>query len=279
MIPHTLRFNPSEYHSAARLFLQYFAISFLPRDFSRLPLVLDAFSQIPYENLSKIIKFNQNGGEWDRLRSPDEVWWDYRNHHLGGTCYSLTFFLWSILDYVGFDVAPLTMDMKWGAAVHCGLLLKNCEENWLIDPGYLFDQPLLLNPQSTSSVYSNHTCVEIERSPTNDGYELFTRDQNQRKFRYRFRSVPITLEQFLLAWKGSFHEKSMRHLCLTRIDNRNRGRIYIRNNYIRLTTQKGIDKIQLPAAEAVRQFFQIDSNYFELARSLLIGANQTGHAS
>ena len=62
--------------------------------------ILVSFARIPYENISKLIKLSETGGEWDRFRLPAEVWEDFRRNNLGGTCFSLTFFLWAILDFL-----------------------------------------------------------------------------------------------------------------------------------------------------------------------------------
>ncbi|MFW6244582.1 MAG: hypothetical protein ACOC36_01715, partial [Fibrobacterota bacterium] len=52
--------------------------------------VADAFSSIPYENLTKIIKSETIVSPRSAMRLPDELIGDYLRWGTGGTCFSLT---------------------------------------------------------------------------------------------------------------------------------------------------------------------------------------------
>jgi hypothetical protein len=85
--------DPTQHAEAARLFWRHFHLT-PPRRASMewLQEILAGFSHLPYENLSKIIKFWQYGeNETQRLRLPQEVIEDHLRSCLGGTCFSLTF--------------------------------------------------------------------------------------------------------------------------------------------------------------------------------------------
>lgn len=268
------RFGLDQHSYVADLFLRHFKIPHHLPDLSLMERVLKAFSYLPYENLSKIIKFNKTRGEWDRLRVPEELWMDFLEKHLGGTCYSLTYFLWSILHYLGFSAAPIVMDMKWGHAVHCGLVLQLPGETYLVDPGYLLSSPLPIRMEKTVQIQDEDNRLELEYIPYTQHYELSTISQGQKKFRYSLALIPLVVEDFLLYWKDSFYQKSMRHLCLTRIDRQNPGRLYIRDDFVKHYSSRHNTKIHLPAVAAVEQFFLIPPVVWEEARSYLDGTGR-----
>jgi len=120
----TLKLDPAEWRQTARDFLRYYNISAATAcSIDKLGEVLQAFIAIPYENLSKIIKFNQKHQDADLLRLPDEVWQDFRRHRLGGTCFSLTFFLDAVLHELGFTTYPVMARMNTGPNRHCALII------------------------------------------------------------------------------------------------------------------------------------------------------------
>jgi len=256
------------HHDTARLFLAHHQLPEGPADGDLLRRILAAFARIPYENISKLIKLNETRGEWDRLRWPAEVWADYRARHLGGTCYSLTFFLWAILDGCGYAAAPLVMDMKWSPAAHCGLRAELADGPCLLDPGYLLGEPLPLHG-ATSVRYDNYTGVELRHDAAGDVYELYTFTRRERQFRYRFTPAPLCLDEFLVYWKDSFYQKSMRHICLTRLDPATRGRIYVRNEFIRHYTPAGKENMKLTLEEAAARYFDIPPELVRRARRYL----------
>ncbi|MBP7459714.1 MAG: arylamine N-acetyltransferase [Candidatus Delongbacteria bacterium] len=265
------RFGLDQHHSTAELFLRHFQIPVHLPDNNMLQRVLKAFSNLPYENLSKIIKFNQIKGEWDRLRMPEEVWVDYLENHLGGTCYSLTYFLWSILYRLGYQADPIVMDMTWGQAVHCGLVLRMADEDYLVDPGYLISTPLPIRSETVIRIQDEDTRLELEFCSSNQQYRLYSVSRDQKKFRYSFILHPLDVNDFLLYWKDSFYQKSMRHLCLTRIDRQQPGRIYIRDDFVKHYSSQRNTKIHLPTVQAIQQFFNIPPAIWEEARSVLDG--------
>jgi arylamine N-acetyltransferase len=218
-----------------------------------------------------LIKLNETRGEWDRLRLPAEVWEDFLRSNLGGTCFSLTFFLWTILEFCGFSASPLIMDMSWSPAAHCGLLVDLDGNPHLVDPGYLLGKPIPLVQAESRHFHDNYTGILLRYDSTLGMFELSTFNRRERRFRYRFTPDPLGINEFLLFWKNSFYQKSMRHVCLTRLDPASGGRIYIRNDFIRHYTPVGKTNIALSAQAAAAEFFGIDPEMFLRARRLTRG--------
>jgi len=267
------RFQTHHYSQTVKDFLNHFQLNEIYPNFDFLKKILHYFSKIPYENVSKIIKFNQVQGEWDRLRMPWEVWNGFLENNLGGTCFSLTFFLWAVLEDCGFEVRPVVMDMKWAEAAHCALILLYEEVEYLVDPGYLFSHPIELQKQSKSYSTDNFTGIELRYDQLTETYFLSTYNKQEKKFRYKFVTDFMDQEQFLILWKDSFYRQSMRHICLTKVDLINKGRIFIRNNFVRYYSPSEKQNIKIGLEAAAAEFFNIQSDIIENARTLLNGKN------
>jgi len=109
--------------------------------------ILAGFANLPYENLSKIIKFHRHGAhEAERLRLPEEVIEDHLRRRLGGTCFSLTFFLQAILLHHGFTCYIVMADMRAGKNIHGAMIVWLNGVKHLVDPGYLLCRIHSVNP-------------------------------------------------------------------------------------------------------------------------------------
>ncbi len=238
--------NPSAYHDVAKEFLRKNDISLkLPGDLIRLQQVLAAFMQIPYENLSKILRFNRFHFDIASLRMPDEVWQDFRRHRLGGTCFSLTFFLHAILDYLQFRCYPVMARMKAGPNRHCALVVEYEGEHYLADPGYALDIPMPFLQRPVRRFRSAHAGVEIRPAEMPGHYHLYTFDRNHVQWRYEFRDFPTSMEEFLRNWLESFTWNGMHGLCLTRIQKD--ALIFVHNYFLRETRVDGKRNVNLKA--------------------------------
>ncbi|MCJ7812586.1 arylamine N-acetyltransferase [bacterium] len=257
--------DPSSHREAVGYFKHYFSLSL---DLSKMDLlkeILSYFSQFPYENISKIIKYYKYFDGITKIRLPYEVMDDHAQNHLGGTCFSLTFFLQTILVYSGFASYPVMADMRWGKHVHCALLVKMNQRKYLVDPGYLLNQPMEINKDHNRVYKTAFSGVELDFRKESEVYELYTFNQNQRKWRYRFKDQPVTDEDFLNYWLASFTWNSMHGLCLTKVEQDRM--IYIHKTFMRET---GFDKkknvnIKNNYHATICQIFGIDSNLVEEA--------------
>lgn len=230
--------DPHNYHEVAKEFLRYFDISHTGKpDLTQLAQVLRAFMNIPYENLSKIIKFNQFHLDVASLRMPNEVWEDYRRYRLGGTCFSLTFFLYCILDYLGYTGYPVMARMKAGPNHHCAMVVVEGEEHYLADPGYALDIPMPFLHHRQKRYRSAHAGVEIRKSSLPSHYHLYTFNREQFQWRYEFVDMPTPMSEFFQHWLASFTWNGMHGLCLTKIQKDSL--IFVHNYFMRETRIQG----------------------------------------
>ena len=231
--------------------------------------ILQSFSNIPYENLSKIIKLNNTWNSQDKIRLPEEIIKDYIAHKLGGTCFSLTFFLQAILLQNGFKCYPIMADMHAGKNIHCCLIVILDETKYLVDPGYLLTQPIEINPQRCKLIINEFAMVKLRHDNKNKTYDLYTITKNASKWRYRFKDIPVSHNAFLKHWFASFGRNSMNRIYLTKIVNN--GLIYVRNNFMRKTTFEGKQNFNIKknCPAAINEVFGIDKQLIEQAQAAL----------
>ncbi|MFQ5633693.1 MAG: arylamine N-acetyltransferase [bacterium] len=262
--------DPTKHKDGIRDFLDSFNLSSTNPKLSFLEDILQSFAKLPYENISKIIKLNQ---QWDntshRIRLPEEVMEDHISRHLGGTCFSLTFFLQAILTQHGFDCYPVMADMRAGRNIHCCLIVVLDSVKYLVDPGYLLTEPMELNPQQPRLLRSEFTGVELLYDSRIQSYDLFTFDKNEVKWRYRFQDRPASPEEFLRHWQLSFARNSMHGICLTKV--MKGGLIFVNKNFMRETTftEKRNFNIKKDYHARINQIFRIDKRIIEQARAAL----------
>jgi arylamine N-acetyltransferase len=175
-----------------------------------------AFSMVPYENLTKIIKTDALVNPQSALRFPDEVLSDHLRWGTGGTCFSLTAAIIAVYDALGIEAQPLLADRHYGTDTHCGLVVMHENALLLVDPGYLFFKPTPLPETAAVAVPLGYTTIEL--SPIDGGrcVELITVVKGSRKVRLTYKRTPVDPETFVKAWETSFSWEMMTYPVLTR---------------------------------------------------------------
>lgn len=263
----TIHLDPLKHTDRVEEFLDYFHLPPKKPDIVFLQEILRRFAKIPYENISKIIKLNQN---WDseagRIRLSEEVIEDHVSNQLGGTCFSLTFFLQSILTQNGFTCYPVMADMRAGKNIHCCLIVALNSVKYLVDPGYLLTLPMEINSQKPK-FFRNE--LELRYDHSSAKYNLFTFNKKDCKWRYRFRDRAVPSEEFLQHWLASFGWNSMHGICLTKVIKD--GMIYIHKDFMRETTfsDKRNFNIKRNYHASIHEYFGIDKQIVEQAQAAL----------
>jgi arylamine N-acetyltransferase len=234
--------DPSSHKQAVRAFLSHYDIEGRPLE-KDLVRILREFSRIPYENLSKIIKLNHHFLTPSCIRLPEEVLDGFLTYRLGGTCFSLTFFLLSILEHAGFMAYPVIAHMRNRPNCHCALVLLMNQRHYLIDPGYLLSQPMEIHPDAPRLYRSPTVGVELQFDAEDETYHLYTIERGERKWRYRFQDQPLSLETFLGYWLDSFYQGTMHGICITHT--RGDTRLYLHNRYVQVSNERGREKRRL----------------------------------
>ena len=230
-------------------FKSYFSIQNFHPWIEYLEKILTSFSKLPYENISKIIKYKNNFDSANKIRLPFEIMEDHKSHNLGGTCFSLTFFLQTILKQQGFICYPVMADMNWGKNVHCTTIVDLNGQKYLIDPGYLLTRPMILSQGQSKIFKTEFSGIELRYQFEERKYDLFTFNQHQNKWRYKFEDKPVPDAEFFQHWLSSFEWNSMNGICLTKV--KQEKLIYVHKTFMRETSYHG------------KKNFNIKNNYHQ----------------
>jgi arylamine N-acetyltransferase len=214
---------------AKELFFDHFHIPAGECGLELLRAMVSSFSDIPYENITKIIRKFEAPSPEERLRRPVEVVSGYVERHTGGTCFSLTYCLGSIIQRAGFRCYPVMADMK-RPNVHCALAVHLDRRRYLVDPGYLLGEPVELSG-SRMRIMTSFGTVEL-RPRYGERYDLYTIAGSDIRWRYRVKTVPVSEARFMRYWQESFSLPMMNSLQLTKLSES--GHLYIRNHHLRL---------------------------------------------
>ncbi len=252
--------------SASDLYFRHFKLTGGEPGLNLLRAVVSSFANIPYENLTKIIrKFTVERPE-ERPRRPEEVVKEFIEHHTGGTCFSLTCCLGSILAGAGVTCYPVMADMK-RPNIHCALLVLIGGRRYLVDPGYLLGEPVELTGEPVR-LTTSFGLVEL-RPRGNTRYDLYTIAGSEMKWRYRVRTEPVSPALFRRFWQESFSLPMMNSLQLTRLSGN--GHLYIRNHHLRLrrNDRKINENIRLELESRIETEFGIPPGITAQARELI----------
>jgi arylamine N-acetyltransferase len=261
--------HPEAHAAPCGHFFSHFNLPSQPKSLNDLQIILAAFASLPYENLSKIIRLHQHGEDAARLRLPEDVFEDHRRWNLGGTCFSLTFFLHALLLHRGYACYPVMADMRAGCNVHCALIVRLDGAKYLTDPGYVLDRPLLVEPAHLRTYHTEFTGVELRFDAAAQRFHLNTFNQRETKWRYSFVDRPTPQAEFLAHWQASFSRNSMHALCLSRA--RRDGLLYIHGAFMRESSWQGKRNrnIRNTMHRAIEENFGIPAALVEQAQAAL----------
>ena len=245
--------DPFGHGAAVQRFLKFHHISRRAPGIDFLGEILAHFSGMPYENLSKIVKMHKSYGSPNRIRLPEEVMEDHALFGLGGTCFSLTYFLLAILSDCGFLCYPIIAHIGRSMNIHCAVVVLLDGRKYLADPGYLLNLPLEIQKSGARVYRTESRGVELTFSPQDEQFCLATFDRTEKKFRYRFADRPVPLDEFVRLWLDSFYWPAMRAVTLSRLTQE--GMIYVNKQMVQVQNthgrQKGVVKdIHLLVKEA-----------------------------
>ena len=187
----------------------------------------------------------------------------------GGTCFSLTFYLQSILTQHDFMCYPVIAHMRNRPNVHCALVVIMNRLKYLVDPGYLLTQPMEIHPDKPRLYRTTHTGVELRFNKDDESYHLYTFDREEIKWRYTFMDQPLQADEFLKHWQASFYQGTMHGICMTRVQDD--GMIYLHNDYLQVTSIEGKIKKKLKEnyLDTVQDLFGISPQWVEEALSAI----------
>lgn len=206
-------------------------------DLRCLSALVRAFHRMPFENLTKILRFHEISVPAKRPRMPEIVMADHVDFGAGGTCFSLTFFFLQVLSNVGYVAYPVMCDRSYGPNTHCAIIVVFKNSKCLIDPGYLMEAPILIPPHGESHQRGAFSTVRLLRLGTTSQMLLITERDGKSKIRYRLRDEPVDEKSFFQRWIDSFDWAMMHHICVSR--QTAEGQLFMRDGLMRRGTRDG----------------------------------------
>ena len=226
-------------------FMDYFHINGLQPGRQLFYEAARAFSRIPYENISKIIRRAEAGSDENARRGPDEVIADHIRWGTGGTCFSLTSALCRIARGIGFEADYLLADRGYGRNTHSALSVIIDGEPYLVDPGFLITEPVPLALTGQKEIESGGEKLTLV--PGEDGISLFTSRAGKSVHRLTYKTAPVDAGEFHKAWDASFHWEMMNYPLLARAGPS--GRIYLRGSMFQVSNNESVKRVKIPEYE------------------------------
>jgi arylamine N-acetyltransferase len=228
-------------------FLDAYHIDASASTFEVLGQVAAAFSRLPYENLTKIIKHASAGSLAEARRPPAEVIADHVRLGTGGTCFALTSTLLHLVRALGHRAEPILADRRYGADTHCALLVWLDGRPHLLDPGYLIVRPLPLPELGELRVPTAFNEVLLAARDGGKRIDLSTRQQGQQTYRLTFKAEPADVGTFLRAWDASFAWDMMRYPVLSRVVADRQ--LYVQQNRLQVRSPASVERTELDPDE------------------------------
>jgi arylamine N-acetyltransferase len=261
--------TPPSDRSVLDAFVQHFG---LPPDgppLVQLRGVVSAFAELPYENLTKIIKSDACGSPSRARRYPAEVVGDHVAAGTGGTCFSLTAALLHLVRALGWRAEPVLADRRYGANTHCALLVWAGDRPHLIDPGFLILDPIPLDAARETHVPTAFNELVLTPQAGGQRVELATVGHGRRTYRLTFRTAPADEGEFLQAWDASFDWDMMHYPVLTRV--RGGRQLYLQGRRLQTRSREAVDRQEIAPDALPHQIaaaFGLDSRI--VARALAV---------
>ena len=237
--------------------------------------VYDGFRRLPYENLTKLLRKHSGApaSSWPRL--PDEVVRDYLRYRAGGTCFSLTRLLETMLLEIGYHCYPVLADMPHGQEIHCGLVVELGRRRFLLDPSYLLPAPMELPSDGSTKLHSPANQLVLIRD-TDEKFCLYSQKAGQPpKWRYTFSVKAATDEQFMARWIDSFSQTMMNSLVMTTLSADRQ--LYLHNDRLQEITvgSRRTTAVRDDYAGVLEHAFGIDRSVATRAQELWLEVRRT----
>lgn len=220
--------------------------------------------KIPYENVSKILRLKMPPEE--RPRDSKTLLSDFRNLHFGGTCFSLVNLLIRSLDIEGIRAYPVKAEIHRRSFPHFFAIVEYRNKHYLVDPGYLINQPVEIIPGGSSLLHSG--AIDFTIKDLKDGlYQLQTQTNGTQTTRYTFRIAPLDQVNFMHYWIRSFDY--INAIVASRfVDDKF---IYINGDYVQIRRKGNVEKYQQhdKAQEYLKIYFDLDETMILTAEALL----------
>jgi arylamine N-acetyltransferase len=267
--------DQKRFASAASAFLKSFGLGAPQQPCTdSLQQLYRAFTNLPYENVSKILGSRDESNPslvTTSFRTPEEVLEGYLNSRLGGTCFSLTHCLYTLLRHCGYNCWRTLGDMSHGPNIHCAAMVRLQGSDYLCDAGYLLPEPILLPNSGHTRVQGKIYRYILQAEKGEPGaFSLFTEPPagGDARWRYRIHNMAVDDQTFEYHWECSFSASMNSQLVLSR--STTESHVFVHKHSVRHTTANGKhnENVRGRVGTSVQDLFGIDSELVERAWEL-----------
>jgi arylamine N-acetyltransferase len=240
-----------------------------------LEVTLKAFSKIPYENLSKIVRTHGSGGGTPK-ESPEDVIEGFISRGTGGTCFPLTRTLVFLLNSLGYEACPILADRRYGTDTHCAVIFRAHDRAWqLLDPGYLIHSPCPIPNAGSTPLELPVRPIRLELSTCGSRVDLFTLRAKERGilevcYRLMYKLTPVDEPDFNRAWDRSFSWEMMQYPVVSALVGETQ--LYLQKSSLLVRSRTDSTRVQLlpeQITDELGRAFGIDASVIRAAYAAL----------
>jgi arylamine N-acetyltransferase len=211
--------------------------------------VVAAFSRLPYENITKIIKHAKCGSPEKARRYAEEVIVDHILWGTGGTCFSLADALLHLVRDLGWNVEYILADRKYGQNSHCALKIEIDSVPHILDPGYLITEPIPLAFEEERELRIGANKYILTPDIEKQKLSLSTERRGTRTNRLTYKIAPADIAEYQKAWDASFYWEMMHYPLLVHIvDSQQK---YLRGAMLQISNSESVSRRTIPMEELI----------------------------
>jgi N-hydroxyarylamine O-acetyltransferase len=207
--------------------------------------------RVPFENVSKLLLFDREGG--GRPTRLEEFLDGIEHRDLGGTCYSSNPFLADLLRALGYDATLLAADMSL-PDVHTSIRVVLDGAEYHVDVGYAapFREPIRLDRLPYAVAQGGDRYV-LDRDSRPGAFRLSMTTADGRRHGYVVHPPPRAFDFFARTIRGSFRPGATFMRCL-RISRCFKGHtVDLRNRRLTISRGEESEARTLDSLDALRQ--------------------------
>jgi arylamine N-acetyltransferase len=233
----------------AQKFLEHFHIKPDGQPRQVLDDVVAAFSLLPYENITKIIKHAAHGNPEKARRYPEEVIGSHFRWGTGGTCFSLTSALLNLVRSLGWNAEYILADRQYGQNTHCALMIEIDNAPHLLDPGFLITEPIPMAFKEERELIGGPNKLILAPDLEKQKLSLSTERRGIKKYRLTYKISPVDAGEFQKAWDASFCWEMMHYPLLVRtVDSQQK---YLRGTRIQISNNDSVNRRKIRMDELI----------------------------
>jgi arylamine N-acetyltransferase len=170
-------------------------------------LIIAYCSNIPWENLSKIIKKNAYINPVNCLRLADEFWTSAILYGTGGTCYESNWAFFCFLQHLGFEGYLTINKIMDKSSVHSAIIIKLNNKKYIVDIGYPIYAPIPITEGAITSINTHQITYRSTYIAPNE--YIIENFPHPKPYLYHLTDIPVTTNDYLNIARLDYGEKEL----------------------------------------------------------------------